>query len=142
MVRRLVRPTRWGALAPKRPIREYLADHPSLDNGIFYGLCVVLALVIATAFILDNRYHVPPRDAANVATRIDVPDVRGMAASDARALLERVGLRFARAEVAVGTPGQVQRTRPGIGRPVPPNTAVTVFVGVDPARMHVETNRP
>ena len=73
------------------------------------------------------------------ATRIDIPDVRGMPASDARAQLERAGLKLAGAEPAVGTPGQVLWTRPAIGRRVPSDTPVTIVVGVDAGRFVVET---
>jgi beta-lactam-binding protein with PASTA domain len=57
-----------------------------------------------------------------------------MPASDARAQLERAGLKFARAEAAVGTPGQVLWTRPAIGSRVPSDTPVTIVVGVDAGR--------
>jgi beta-lactam-binding protein with PASTA domain len=138
MLPRLVRPAAGRAFPPKRRNRMYVADRPVLDNALFCGLCVLLILVMATAFILDNRYRVDPTESRN-ATRIDIPDVTGMPASDARARLERAGLKFAGAEAAVGTPGQVLRTRPAIGRRVPSDTPVTLVVGVNAERYVLET---
>jgi hypothetical protein len=108
-------------------------------------------LILSTAaagFILDIRERstpLEPRNAAFVtssgaATRIDIPDVRGMPASDARAQLERAGLKLAGAEAAVGTPGQVLWTRPAIGRRVPSDTPVTIVVGVDTGRFVLENS--
>jgi beta-lactam-binding protein with PASTA domain len=54
--------------------------------------------------------------------------------------LERAGLKFTRAEAAVGTPGQVLWTRPAIGRRVPSDTPVTIVVGVDAGRFVLETS--
>jgi hypothetical protein len=110
------------------------------ENTVFWGLCVVLILLTATPFILDIRERSTPPESPNAATRIDIPDVRGMPASDARAQLERAGLKFAGAEAAVGTPGQVLWTRPSIGRPVSSDTPVTIVVGVDAGRFVLETS--
>ena len=146
MVRRLVRPAGRRAFPAERRARmANLADRlPHLsrrsENTVFWGLCVVLILLTATPFILDIRERSTPPEARNAATRIDIPDVRGMPASDARAQLERAGLKFARAEAAVGTPGHVLRTRPAIGRRVPSDTPVTIVVGVDAGRFVLETS--
>ena len=94
----------------------------------------------ATPFILDIRERSTPPEPQIAATRIDIPDVRGMPASDARAQLERAGLKFAGAEAAVGTPGQVLWTRPAIGGRVPSDTPVTIVVGVDAGRFVHETS--
>jgi PASTA domain-containing protein len=69
------------------------------------------------------------------SSRVDVPDVRGMSAREARVLLERAGLRFERAIPAKGTPGRVLGTRPSIGSPLSAGTSVTVIVGVDVERL-------
>ena len=154
MVRRLVRPADRRAFPAERRVRMAdLADrltHLSRRSGntVFCVLCVVLILITATTgFILDIREGSTPPEPRNAAfvtspraaTRIDIPDVRGMPASDARAQLERAGLKLAGAEPAVGTPGQVLWTRPAIGRRVPSDTPVTIVVGVDAGRFVVET---
>jgi hypothetical protein len=110
------------------------------ENTVFFVLCVVLILLMATVFIVDSREPSTPPEARSAVTRIDIPDVRGMPASDARAQLERAGLKFARAEAAVGTPGQVLWTRPAIGHRVPSDTPVTIVVGVDAGRFVLETS--
>jgi hypothetical protein len=76
-----------------------------------------------------------PGLAAAAPVGIDVPDVRGMPASDAREALDGAGLTFASVEPAVGTPGVVLRTRPSVGRGVPPDTPITLVVGVEPHRL-------
>ena len=146
MARRLVRPADGRAFPAERRARMVnLADRLAhlarrSENTVFCVLCVVLISLTAIAgFILDIRERSSPpepRNAAFVAssraaTRIHIPDVRGMPASDARAQLERAGLKFAGAEAAVGTPGQVLWTRPAIGRRIPSDTPVTIVVGVD-----------
>jgi hypothetical protein len=118
------------------------------DDRLFYGCCVVVILLLATAFLLDIREHSTPpegRDAALVtssraATHIDIPDVSGMSASDARAQLERAGLKFGGAEAAIGEPGQVLWTRPAIGHRVSSDTSVTIVVGVDAGRYYYEAS--
>jgi len=141
MLRRLDRPAGRRAFPAERKVRmANLADrltHLSrrLENTVFCVLFVVLILSTATTgFILDIGERSTPPEPRNAATRIDIPDVRGMPASDARAQLERAGLKFARAEAAVGTPGQVLWTRPAIGSRVPSDTPVTIVVGVDAGR--------
>ena len=147
MFRRLVRPAGRRAFPAERRVRMAdLADrlaHLSrrAENTVFWGLCVVLIILLtATPFILDVRERSTPPEPRNAATRIDIPDVRGMPASDARAQLERAGLKFAGAEAAVGTPGQVLWTRPAIGSRVPSDTPVTIVVGVDAGRFVLETS--
>jgi beta-lactam-binding protein with PASTA domain len=76
-----------------------------------------------------------PAPTIEVAPRTEVPDVRGMSAPQARALLERLGLRFARATAAEGTPGRVLGTLPSVGRSVASGTAVTLIVGVEAERL-------
>jgi hypothetical protein len=107
---------------------------------------VLLSWSVTMAVVVRGRTVPPsPRAAASVepsrasARGIDVPDVRDMPASDARTQLERAGLKFAGARAAVGTPGQVLRTQPTIGRPVPPDTPVTIVVGVEAERIILET---
>ena len=154
MLRRIVRPAGRKAFPAERKARMGdLADRLTYlfrrsENTVFFGLCVVFILSVATAFILDSRERAAPpepRKAASVtssrvATHIDIPDVRGMPASDARSQLEHAGLKFVGAEAAVGTPGQVLWTRPAIGRRVPADTPVTIVVGVDAGRFVLETS--
>jgi PASTA domain len=77
----------------------------------------------------------PSAPNSDAAPRLDVPDVRGMSAPQARAVLERSGLRFEQATAAEGTPGRVLGTRPSVGRSVAPGTAVTLIVGVEAERL-------
>jgi PASTA domain-containing protein len=82
------------------------------------------------------RAPFPPAGLSTTATvKIDVPDLSGMPASEAREALVLAGLAFATVEPAVGTPGVVLRTRPSIGRRVPPETSVTLVVGVELHRL-------
>ena len=104
------------------------------------SLCVVLMVTIAVLIRVRTAPPAPP-NAASVkpslpAVRgIDVPNVRGMPASDARAELEGAGLKFAGARAALGAPGQVLWTQPNIGRSVPPDTPVTIVIGVEAERL-------
>jgi PASTA domain len=77
----------------------------------------------------------PSAPVSDAAPRLDVPDVRGMSAPQARSVLERAGLRFQGATAAEGTPGRVLGTRPGVGRSVAPGTAITLIVGVEAERL-------
>jgi hypothetical protein len=54
--------------------------------------------------------------------------------------LERAGLKFAGAQATVGKPGQVLWTLPAIGHWVPADTRVTIVVGVEAARIVLETS--
>ena len=110
------------------------------ENTVFFGLCVVFILSMATAFILDSRERAAappePRKAASryVLSRRDShrhSRRERKASFRARSQLEHAGLKFVGAEAAVGTPGQVLWTRPAIGRRVPADTPVTIVVGVD-----------
>ena len=98
-------------------------------------------VMVTMAVLIRARMGPPaPPSAASVKTSvavgsIAVPDVRGSSASDARAELERVGLKFAEPRAALGIPGQVLWTDPNIGRSVPPDTPVTVVIGVEDERL-------
>ena len=76
-----------------------------------------------------------PAPNIDAAPGMDVPDVRGMSASQARAVLESSGLRFERGIAAEGTPGRVLGTLPSIGRSVSSGTPVTLIVGVEADRL-------
>jgi beta-lactam-binding protein with PASTA domain len=98
-----------------------------------------------TLVILDIRGRPVAHERGNAAsvtstraaTRgIRIPDVVGMPASDARARLERAGLKFAKALATVGPPGQVVWTRPAIGHAVREDTPITIFVGVSVERYY------
>ena len=96
----------------------------------------------ASTIDMTRRMDVPDvrgmsaREARSLMTRrIDVPDVRGMSAREAGSLLERAGLRFERAIAAEGTPGRVLGTLPSNGRLVSSGTPVTLIVGVEAERL-------
>jgi hypothetical protein len=107
---------------------------------------LVGALAIAVTFAIlqgaggPDRTRVVPRDADVVDMVPRVPDVRGMSALDARALLERVGLRIERSSPIAGTPGEVVATVPAIGGHVPRGTSITLLVGAEADRIHPSTS--
>jgi hypothetical protein len=103
-------------------------------------LCVVVILAMAVVLLGDHLAPAAPPMAApsepSVALgRVDVPDVRGMPASDARAEIEQAGLEFAEPRAVLGTPGLVLWTEPIMGRRVPPGTPVTIVIGVEAERL-------
>lgn len=83
----------------------------------------------------DPSKTYPPAPDIDAAPGMGVPDVRGMSASQARAVLERSGLRFQRAIANEGPPGRVLGTLPSIGRSVSSGTPVTLIVGVEADRL-------
>jgi PASTA domain-containing protein len=108
-------------------------------NTLTAIVCVLLVAWSVTLVILDIRGRPVAQELGNAAsvtsTRgIRIPDVVGMPASDARARLERAGLKFAKALATVGPPGQVVWTRPAIGHAVRQDTPITIFVGVSEQR--------
>lgn len=118
--------------------RWRLAWRSSLVLGASLGVVLMVRVVV----LVPDRTHPPaPPTAASTkpsfaaARGIDIPDVRGMAASDARAQLEGAGLKFAGARAALGAPGHVLRTQPSIGRSVPPDTPVMIVIGVEAERI-------
>jgi hypothetical protein len=141
---------RWGRLIDRyRAWRQSLSGHLAERRrsvALTASLCVVIISCSVTMVVLihgrtalpasPNAASVKPSRAA--ATGIEIPDVRGMSASDARAQLERAGLKLAEARAAVGTPGQVLWTQPTIGRSVRADTPVTIVVGVEAARIALE----
>ncbi len=136
----------WG-----RPTDRYRAWRQSLSGhlaerrrsvALTASLCVVIISCSVTMVVLIHGRTAPPAS-PNVASRagangVAIPDVRGMSASDARAQLERAGLKLAGARAAIGTPGQVLWTQPTIGRSVRADTPVTIVVGVEAARIALE----
>jgi len=66
---------------------------------------------------------------------VRVPDVGGLTAMEAAALLVDSGLVVEDSEPAVGPPGEVVGTDPAIRRLVAPGTAVTLLVGALPERL-------
>ena len=101
-------------------------------------LSVVVMATMAVVLLPDAvAPPVPPTSAepSGAVAGVDVPDVRGMAASDARAELESAGLEFAEPRAALGTPGLVLWTEPNIGRSVPPGTRVRIVIGVEAERL-------
>jgi PASTA domain len=123
--------------ARARPFRQSVAQRSS----IIVGAAVCFVLIVATVSLIHARVApTAPSDAASgtpppAGRGIEVPNVRGMPASDARVELERVGLTFAEPRAILGTPGLVLRTEPNIGRPVPPGTPVTIVIGVEAERL-------
>jgi hypothetical protein len=122
-------------LAGRNP-RRWAWRAPTLAMAIIsVMLGVVAGIAIASLLRPPDTTDVNRFPAIHPAAGIDVPDVRGMSAREARALLERAGLRFGRAIPAKGTPGRVLRTRPSIGSSLSAGTSVTVIVGVDAERL-------
>ena len=123
--------------ARARPFRQSVAQRSSIIAGA--TLCFVV--IVATVALIHARVGPPaPSDAASgtpppAGRGIEVPNVRGMPASDARTELERAGLTFAEPRATLGTPGLVLRTEPNIGRQVPPGTPVTIVIGVEAERL-------
>ena len=121
----------------QEPFRQSLARRSS----VIVGATLSFALIVATVALIHARVAPPPpSDAASgrpppAGRGIEVPNVRGMPASDARAELERAGLTFAEPRATLGTPGLVLRTEPNIGRSVPPGTPVTIVIGVEAERL-------
>jgi hypothetical protein len=104
------------------------------------SICVML--VVTMGFLIHT--HMSPPELSNAASAkpfaaaargIDIPDVRGMPASEARVQLERAGLKLAGARAVLGAPGQVLWTQPNIGRSVPAGTPVTIVIGVEAERL-------
>lgn len=116
--------------------RRWAWRAPTLAMAILSVMVgVVAGIAIASLVGPPDTTDVDRIPAIDPAPGIDVPDVRGMSAREARALLERAGLRFERSMPAKGTPGRVLRTRPSIGSSVSAGTSVTVIVGVDAERL-------
>jgi len=102
------------------------------------SLGVVVMVTMAVVLLRDAvAPPVPPTSSepSGAVGSVDVPDVRGMPASDARAELEGAGLEFAEPRAALGTPGLVLWTEPNIGRSVPPGTRVRIVIGVEAERL-------
>ncbi len=123
----------WGAYSHGYRVHRYRAA----------SLLVALAVAaVAVGVAMGSRVGTPdptetdpPAPNIDAAPGLDVPDVRGMSAPQARAVLERSGLRFEWAIAAEGTPGRVLGTLPSIGRSVSSGTAVTLIVGVGAERL-------
>jgi len=120
------------------PFRRSLGRRSSAILGT--SLCVVVMVMMAVVLLRDQRAPPAPPKAPSVEPSVavggvDVPDVRGMPASDARAELEHAGLEFAEPRAALGTPGLVLWTEPGVGRSVPTGTPVTIVIGVEAERL-------
>lgn len=142
---------RWERLTDRyRARRERLPGHRAerVRQGVAWrssvllgaSLCVVLMVTMAVLLRAGTSPPVPPnavsaKPSLAAARGIDIPDVRGMPASDARARLERAGLRFAGARAALGAPGHVLWTQPNVGRSVPSGTPVTIVIGVEAERI-------
>jgi beta-lactam-binding protein with PASTA domain len=67
--------------------------------------------------------------------RVEVPDVRGLTAADARDRILEEGLSFSRVEPVVGPAGVVVATTPAAGEAVGPGTRVVLVVGTTPDRV-------
>jgi hypothetical protein len=74
----------------------------------------------------------PAREDPAAAASSVMPDLRGLGFDEARLRLEESDLELGRRVKVQGEPGVVVATRPGLGQPVPPGAAVTLFVGADP----------
>jgi hypothetical protein len=104
--------------------------------SLFVVLTVVVGMSIRPSVgTPDLTKTYPPAPIIEAAPAMDVPDVRGMSALQAQAVLENSGLRFERGIPAEGTPGQVLGTLPSIGRSIESGTPVTLIVGVEADRL-------
>jgi PASTA domain len=115
---------RWTLTAPTRAMAIL-----SVMLGVVAGIAIASLLGPPDT---TDAHRIP---AIEPSSRVDVPNVRGMSAREARVLLEAAGLRFERAIPAKGTPGRVLRTRPSIGSSLSAGTSITVIVGVDAERL-------
>jgi hypothetical protein len=138
----LVRHNRIGARS--RPVRRSSTHArrragPALSvagAGVYLAVVVTIANLSQGVSVTASPTPVPRTGRSPAAAAgIDIPDVRGMSASEARRWLEDAGLTFGGAEATLGTPGQVIRTQPEVGRIVPASTAVTVVIGVEAERI-------
>ena len=128
---------RWGRA------RRWAGRHGSAPRATLVAASLFVVLTVAVgvgiralvATTPDPTETYPPAPIIGAAPALDVPDVRGMSALQARAELERSGLRFLRAIAAEGAPGRVLGTQPSTGRSVPPDTPVAVIVGVESERL-------
>ncbi len=145
--------THWGSFTDRfRSRRRAGGGHRAERTGqrvgrrtwVVVGTSLGVVVVVMAVVLLRDPVAppVPPTSAeprgavGSVAVdSVDVPDVRGMAASDARAELEGAGLEFAEPRAALGTPGLVLWTEPNIGRSVPPGTRVRIVIGVEAERL-------
>jgi len=102
---------------------------------LLLGALVLLAIVLAAfsggGFLSPSQSSSPSGSPA--ASRIAVPNVVGLSVQDAMKKLEAVGLKAGARKTAAGTPGVVAKTDPPADSPVPAGTAVTLYVGVQPA---------
>jgi hypothetical protein len=120
--------------------RSPRGSEPRAPTLAVASLFVVLTVAVGIGIRLvggtsDPTKTYSPTPTIDAASGMDVPDVRGMSAPEARALLQRAGLRFERAVAAEGTPGRVLWTLPSIGRSVSSGTPVTLIVGVEAERL-------
>ena len=128
--------TRWGSFTDRVRSRRGVGRRSWVIVGTSLG--VVVMVTMAVVLLRDAAAPpVPPTSAepSGAVGSVDVPDVRGMPASDARAELEGAGLQFAEPRAALGTPGLVLWTEPNIGRSVPPGTRVRIVIGVEAERL-------
>ena len=142
---------RWRSLSGKlRSRREggggYRAERIGQNMGrrsltiVGTSLGVVVMVTMAVVLLRDRTAPPEPPTAPSAERSgpvdgVNVPDVRGIPASDARAELEHAGLEFAEPRPALGTPGLVLWTEPQIGRSVRPGTPVTIVIGVEAERI-------
>lgn len=122
------------------------ADRPTLRTPIVMAVSLGVGLIVIASVSVRGsvrgpsatpapREHTPSAVDSDAVSGIDVPNVRGMSAAEARVVLESVGLTFRRAKAALGTPGRVIGTLPSIGRTVSSGTPITLMVGVEAERI-------
>jgi PASTA domain len=107
------------------------------------AVVVVVVMVGATALMVAYPRITPHggelgRGRPEAHAPLRVPELHGLATTEARSVLEAKGLVLANVMPALGQPGIIIRTRPAAGTPVPPDASVTVYVGVEPGRLQLE----
>jgi beta-lactam-binding protein with PASTA domain len=127
----------------------YVAAPPSPDRGIGAGMLLGLAVVALVALGIGLAYLLTHRDKGSTTTvlltrasssnlptaaRIEIPAVTGQSFDSARATLENLGFRVARAPVTSSKPvGTVVDALPKAGNEVAKGSVVTLSVAAGAA---------
>jgi serine/threonine protein kinase len=103
------------------------------------SIAIVAVMMIVMALPRSRDREVPRGDRSPTASAaavegVVVPEVTGLSAMEARALLSRAGLRVGEAEPTPGPPGLVVATDPASPEIVEEGAPVVLLVGVSPDR--------
>jgi hypothetical protein len=109
---------------------------PGATGWLWAGGVMLLTALLVFLFArpwVDPATRQPARTPSGTTNSeaIVMPDLRGMTLAEARSLLEQANLTLARDLEAHGEPGVVVASDPGLGRLVPPGTAVTIYIGAE-----------